>query len=101
MTEETRRKGEKMPYIKQERRKILNEKSQLEILGSTCQNEGELNFVLTMICKGYLNKFGMIKYTRLNSIIGVLECCKLEFYRRAVTPYEDLKIKEPGGGDVY
>ena len=89
------------PYIKQERRKVLNKKSQLEMLGLECQNEGELNFALTMICKGYLNKFGMIRYARLNTIVGAIECCKLEFYRRQVVLYEDLKIKEPGGGDVY
>jgi len=32
-------------------------------------------------------------------VIGALEACKLEFYRRAVVPYEDKKIKE--NGDVY
>ena len=28
--------------------------------------------------------------------MGVLECCKLEFYRRVAAPYEDIKIEENG-----
>jgi len=31
--------------------------------------------------------------------MGVLECIKQEFYRRAVAPYEDKKKEE--NGDVY
>jgi hypothetical protein len=34
-----------------------------------------------------------------NDVIGALECCKLELYRRMVAPYENTKIKE--NGDVY
>ena len=90
-----------MPYIKQEKRKVLNKHARLELIGMECENEGDLNYVLTMICKGYLNKYGLIRYARLNTIVGALECCKLEFYRRKAVPYEDMKIKESGGGDVY
>jgi hypothetical protein len=36
------------------------------------------------------------KYFNYNRAIGVLECIKLEFYRRMVGPYEDIKIKEAG-----
>jgi hypothetical protein len=32
-------------------------------------------------------------------VVGALEACKLEFYRRVVTPYEENKMKE--NGDVY
>ena len=35
----------------------------------------------------------------LNAAIGVLECAKLELYRRVVAMYEDGKIKE--NGDVF
>ena len=88
-----------MPYIKQKRREELDKDSQLGMIGLGCESEGELNYVLTMICKGYLSKLGTIKYARLNAIIGALECCKLEFYRRTVAEYENIKIKE--SGDVY
>jgi hypothetical protein len=31
----------------------------------------------------------------------VLECAKLELYRRIVAAYEDEKIADPENGDVY
>ena len=88
-----------MPYIKQDRRVELNIGGQLEIIGLGCQNEGELNFVLTSICRGYLEKIGMKSYARYNQVIGVIECCKLELYRRQIAEYENLKIQS--NGDVY
>lgn len=84
-----------MPYTSQEDREKFKEDN-LEMIGLRCAHEGDLNYVLTCICKGYLSKFGMIKYAMLNTIMGVLECCKLEFYRRICSPYEDIKIKENG-----
>jgi hypothetical protein len=38
-------------------------------------------------------------YALLNELIGVLECAKLELYRRVASPYEDEKIQS--NGDVY
>jgi hypothetical protein len=35
----------------------------------------------------------------MNEIVGALECCKQEFIRRKLNPYEDKKIKE--NSDVY
>lgn len=37
--------------------------------------------------------------SKKSEIIGALECCKLELYRRIAAPYEDIKIGE--NGDVY
>jgi hypothetical protein len=54
--------------------------------------DGELNYVVTKILKGVYP----LKYYHLNKAIGVLECIKLEFYRRVAAPYEDIKIKESG-----
>ena len=39
------------------------------------------------------------KYQIYNDIIGALECCKQEFYRRKIEEYENLKVKE--NGDVF
>jgi hypothetical protein len=47
----------------------------------------------------YLIRKGGIKYANINEAIGVLECAKLELYRRIAAPYEDHKISETG--DVY
>ena len=56
----------------------------------TCS--GELNYVITRIVAG-VTRVGM-KYERINAAIGVLECVKLELYRRLVVPYEQTKIQE-------
>lgn len=77
-----------MPYIDKEKRKEAFEAA----------NAGELNYLITLLCKEYLERKGQ-RYATLNEIVGVLECAKLEFYRRAAAPYEDKKIEE--NGDVY
>lgn len=83
-----------MPYIKQYKRPGLLSREFLPM------NVGELNFVITAILNEYVsNNSDEPGYNEFNGIVGVLECCKLEFYRRAIAAYEDQKIKE--NGDVY
>lgn len=79
-----------MPYIPQRNRTVID-------AGQSPLTIGELNYRLTQLCLHYLN--GERSYSEYNAIIGVLESCKLEFYRRAVSCYEDQKIKE--NGDVF
>lgn len=90
-----------MPYVKQKDRKRLFTESRNQdynvSVGPT-NNPGELNYVLTELIQKHLSERG-INYTNINEVIGVLECCKLELYRRLAAPYEDVKIKE--NGDVY
>lgn len=59
---------------------------------------GVLNYLITILCKGYIQSNGC-SYETLNAVVGALECAKLEFSRRFVNPYEDEKIKE--NGDIY
>lgn len=59
------------------------------------KTEGELNFFITSILNIYLKQKGE-KYATYNTIIGVLECAKLEYYRKRVSYYEDKKIKING-----
>ena len=82
-----------MPYIQKEKRYKLV----AETLESP-ESPGELNYTITTLCSEYLRLKG-VNYTNMNEVIGVLECAKLELYRRVVSPYEDIKIKE--NGDVY
>jgi hypothetical protein len=85
-----------LPYIKPESRvkyeKVLDEL--IGILKSLPADEvdGELNHVVTKILK----QTYPVRYFQINKAIGVLECVKLEFYRRVAAPYEDKKIKESG-----
>jgi hypothetical protein len=83
-----------MPYIKLKDRIELDKI--VEKFPAT-MSWGEINYVITKILLS--QDFGKRSYSSLNSIIGVLECVKQEFYRRAAAPYEDEKIEE--NGDVY
>lgn len=79
-----------MPYIDYKYREEID-------AGVPPKNAGELNYKITTICQNYLDNAK--NYAKINDIIGALECCKLEFYRRLAAPYEDTKIEE--NGDVY
>jgi hypothetical protein len=58
------------------------------------RSPGTLNYIITRLVHWYLGD--KPNYERYNAAIGVLECAKLELYRRKVSPYEDEKIKENG-----
>lgn len=81
-----------MPYIKPEDRlHILADEKQID-------TPGELNYFISTLINSYINQKGK-NYSTLNEVVGVLECAKLELYRRVAAPYEDIKIEE--NGDVY
>ena len=81
-----------MPYVDAAARAWLNEGLSWPHRPRT---EGELNYVLTLVIMDFLSRTKK-KYSDFNAVVGVLECCKQEFYRRMVAPYEDKKIKENG-----
>lgn len=85
-----------LPYIKSEKRKKYEKIIQelVSILKSLPPEEvdGDLNYVVTKLLK----EVYPLRYYHINKAVGVLECIKLEFYRRVAAPYEDLKIKESG-----
>jgi len=83
-----------MPYIKKRKREELNEEFVKDVLPKT---EGELNYLITMLCLSYL-EFKGLSYATINTIMGAVECAKQEFYRRAAVPYEEKKIR--GNGDI-
>ena len=76
-----------MPYItEKDRRKLLS--------GGEPQHAGHLNYLLTKLIHKYLGDSP--NYQKYNDAIGAIEGAKLELYRRKVSEYEDLKIKENG-----
>lgn len=81
-----------MPYI----RPVIRE--ELKLPDNQPMNPGELNYVITVICKAYIEARGRT-YSVLNEVCGVLTCAQQELYRRVVAPYEDEKITE--NGDVW
>ena len=95
-----------MPYIKKEERELLDDIIDLasERIQSVSTNlaepsdvkarPGVMNYAIsTLIKKVYGNN---MKYADYNEVIGMLECAKLEFYRRPTATYEDKKIEENG-----
>lgn len=99
----TNHKGEKMPYIKQHIREKVDEK--IESLGNSIkatsefyetQVDGTLNYTITKLIGEIYGPIENLKYHDFNEIIGMLECCKLEFYRKQCAPYEDIKLRENG-----
>ena len=85
-----------MPYIDGNARERLSS-------GSAPDGPGELNYAVTRLVDEYLKRLaerdGRLRYAHVNEAVGVLECAKLELYRRIAAPYEDEKIDE--NGDVY
>ena len=84
-----------MPYIPQDDRKFLGRYIITTIPAGLVVTPGELNYIITNILVSTNPK----RYEDYNQLIGVLECIKLELYRRMVAPYEDKKKQEHG--DVY
>lgn len=80
-----------MPYLKSEDKDRMLDHMFPE-------TAGELNFLLTTLCRRYFSKSKQ-NYEAYNSVIGALESCKLEYYRRQVAEYEDEKCKL--NGDVF
>lgn len=56
---------------------------------------GELNYIITTLIHQFIKRKGLC-YATLNEAIGVLECAKLELYRRIAAPYEDKKVRQNG-----
>ena len=91
-----------MPYITQNARLDLRlpiRNLALEIAAKADAKPGDLVGALNYAITELLLYTNPSRYNDFNALVGMLECCKLEFYRRAVAAYEDEKIQEHG--DVY
>lgn len=86
-----------MPYIQQDDRTKFDE-SIADILGALQTDDnvkvGEINYIFSAILWSLFKENE--SYTTGNNLIGVLECVKLEFYRRLISEYEDKKIEQNG-----
>lgn len=105
-----------MPYITKDRReyfdKLVDDLSdallkEVYYKETSSPYPGCLNYIITtLILKSYNKMFEeeskgvgeklSFSYSDWNEIVGMLECCKLEFYRHLIGPYEDKKINENG-----
>lgn len=104
-----------MPYIsKQERVELndaiedlavvfneLDETPQGDIHPDWEKRAGRLNYVITRLLCRVFRLDTEPKYHKINAVVGVLECVKLELYRRLAGIYEDRKIQEAGDVAEY
>jgi hypothetical protein len=81
-----------MPYIpKSERNKAFEH---------VLPHAGVLNYALHQLINIYFEQNNR-NYQTINDVIGVLECAKLELYRRMGSEYEDIKILQNGDCRPY
>ena len=78
-----------MPYITQSRR------DEITFTDTPINSPGELNYMFWKLSKHYIRVKG-IRYQTYNDIIGALECCKQEIYRREIADYEEETIQRNG-----
>ena len=85
-----------MPYIKNTAREQYD--GAIENLIFTLEkNEfpgGHLNYIISKLCNAKFR--ANRKYSEGESVVGLLECAKQEFYRKMLAPLEEEKIKENG-----
>ena len=90
-----------MPYIKPELRAKVD-----ELVDALCtilqfteleNAPGMTNYIISRIISDDIRRNRC--YITINEAIGVLECCKLELYRRLAADYEDQKCEQ--NGDVF
>ena len=86
-----------MPYVEESRRRMMNNLVREMWALQNNLMPGDLNYLFSRLATMYL-KNGC-QYSKINDVIGALECAKMELYRRLAAPYEDVKMKD--NGDVY
>lgn len=94
-----------MPYIPRKARSEIN--AAVDELTAILITPGEYNYALTKFCQEFLEWLTNDSndvcyrggYDARASVIALLECVKLEFYRRDMAAYEDEKCEQ--NGDVY
>ena len=82
-----------MPYISPDKRAELRDYDWSPLP----QTAGQLNYVFARLIDRVLGNNP--SYDDINTVIGVLESCKLEIYARIARNLEDRKILE--NGDVF
>ena len=98
-----------MPYICTKEREILDKELQalklrLEMNFDQDSIEGALNYCVSNLLEVIPYASSSERHWRYkfcNRAVGVLECIKLELYRRLIGNYEDQCIKKNGDITIY
>ena len=86
-----------MPYIAEEDRvpyrPIIEELAKI-VPEDPKRRPGHINYLVSLLIEKVYGK--SMRYSDHNEVVGVLDCIKLELYRKKTAPYEDKKIAEEG-----
>lgn len=82
-----------MPYIKLGDRMAVDDG--INKMSKALKTEGDFNYAICQLFGLFVGK-RKLNYATVNAFIGVLECAKLEIYRRSIAEYEDGKIETNG-----
>ncbi len=82
-----------MPYINKAERKRFD--FYLDALNANIISPGEFNYCVSRLAWDMVKRLGG-NYAACNTVIGALECAKLELYRRVIAPYENDCIQRNG-----
>ena len=63
-------------------------------------NAGVLNYAIHQLINEYFEQNNR-NYQTINDVVGVLECAKMELYRRMGAEYEEIKILQNGDCRPY
>lgn len=87
-----------MPYIDKARRADIDPLLTSVLEAVQHMTDGEMNYVLTKLVMAHTTHGGEIapRYADYEAAIGLVECVKLELYRKAVAIYEDAQAKKNG-----
>jgi hypothetical protein len=85
-----------MPYIPKEQREIINKQMSQILEHAGDLTEDELNYIICNLLNSCIQRSKSVNY---GSLIGVLECAKLEFYNRMMKHYETQQMI--ANGRVY
>jgi len=87
-----------MPYIRQSDRYhiVVKEKPNYPKINiDEVKSAGDIQYAIAYMLKNYMERKGL-NYQNCNDVMGALAGAQMEFYRKVVAPYEDLKIEENG-----
>lgn len=82
-----------MPYIVPERREAFD--AHLQRLADEVGGQGELNYCIYKLATLVIGRIGE-SYDKLSMCSSAMEHAKLEWYRKRLAPYEDVKIADNG-----
>ena len=88
-----------MPYISKESKEKVD-RGLVALQLSEFECAGDLNYAIHQLISKYIES-NKVSYQTYNDIFGVLDCAKMEIYRRLVSKYEDQKVDENGDVKPY